>query len=73
MSGSKTSSTSTSPLKKTEPLTGAAHRAGLSYQQLYRLVLTGEVLGFKVGSSWRVATRSLNVYLRRMKREARDG
>lgn len=67
MSGSKPSR------RKTEPLTAAAHRAGLSYQQLYRLVLTGAVLGFKVGSSWRVATRSLNLYLRRIEREERDG
>ena len=54
--------------RKTEGLAAAAHRTKLSYQQLYRLVLTGRVLGWKVGTAWKVSTASLNAYLRRERR-----
>jgi hypothetical protein len=46
-------------------LADAAFAAGLSYQQVWRLCLRGDVQGHREGRSWRVSASSMAAYLDR--------
>jgi excisionase family DNA binding protein len=45
---------------ETVPLTTAAQRLGMSWERVWRRVLSGALEGEKVGRSWRVSRESLD-------------